>query len=352
MSPFDAAWLTATIAIVAPLLLAATGEVVSERAGVLNVGLEGYMLVGAFMGLLASSAASDSVAVGLVAAAAAGAATAGVMALATIRFGANQVVTGVGINLVALGLTGFLLQERADGLSIERPGRVNIPVLSDIPFIGQALFEQHLTTYLSVALVAVVLFVLYRTRLGIVIRACGDYPSAADTAGHSVAVTRTAAVLFAGAMAGLAGAQLAVVNVGAFQENMVNGRGFLALAAVVLGRWHPVGAGLAALLFAATDALQLRLQAQGEFPRSLWIVLALITIVIAALLYYRAGHRQAAYFSITSVMLVILAVAAPSISLPFQFWRALPFVATMAILGSVGSADAEPTFLTRPYRRE
>lgn len=351
MSPFDGAWLAASLAILAPLLLATIGEVVSEKSGILNVGLEGFMLTGAFFGLWAAAASEGNVLLGLGVSVIAGAAIASLMAFISLSLRANQVVAGVGINLLALGLTSFLFQEQSSSLAIRPSPRASIPLLREIPLVGSALFEQHLTTYLAFALVACVWWVVYRTRLGILIRSCGDYPSAADTAGHSVNTVRFWCVLFCGAMAGLAGAQLSVINVGAFQENMVNGRGFLALAAVVLGRWHPVGALLAASLFAATDSLQLRLQAQGVIPLSIWLLLAVAAVCMA----WRGRRQGRAALRTTGWALLVAGIAGalstPEIEMPFQALRALPFIVTMFVLGTVGSSDAEPAQLTRPYAR-
>lgn len=351
MSPFDSALLAATVAIMAPLLLAAAGEVVSQRSGVLNIGLEGFMLTGAFFGMWAAAAAGGDAVLGLIAAIVAGIAVAAVMGIATIVFEADQVVTGVGINLLALGLTGFLAEASGADLSILQPQPVSFPLLSDIPLIGRALFDQQVSTYLAFLAVIGVWWLLFRTQLGIVIRACGEYPSAADTAGHAVNRIRFACVLLTGAAAGCAGALVSVIDVGTFQDNMMSGRGFLVLAAVVLARWHPLGLILAVALFAGTDALQLRLQAQGAAPVSIWI---LLTLVGGYWLHrnWKANARWGiAIAALVTLGGLILLTTRPEVVVPFQFWRALPYVVTMAVLATVRSMGSEPAYLTRPYRR-
>lgn len=351
MSPFDAAWLVATIAIMAPLLLAASGEVVSQRSGVLNVGLEGFMVSGAFFGMCGAAYFDGSILLGILTGVSAGVATSAVMAMASISMKADQVVVGVGINLVAVGLTGFLFEEIPLNLSIAQPTPLQFPILTDLPLVGEALFGQKAPTYLAFAMVVLIWWVLFRTKLGIIIRGCGDYPSAVDTAGYNVGKLRFACVLFCGATAGAAGATLSVSEVGIFQDGMINGRGFLVLAAVILGRWHPFGIVAAAALFAGADSLQLRLQAQGSVPVSIWVILA--TSGLFSLWW--GFRRNAKFLTITggaiAIPSIILLITRPEVVLPFQFWRVLPFVVTLAVLLFFSGSSKGPAFLTRPYQR-
>jgi simple sugar transport system permease protein len=249
-----------------PLLYASLGEIVVEKSGVINVGIEGMMLSGAFAGY-AVSQITQNACIGLAAAIAAGIMFALVFALLTVVFRANQVVVGTAVNILALGLTGVLYAALANSPISQKHvpsfGAMPIPLLSHMPFFGRVLFSQDALTYSSIAALILVTVFLGRTVTGLRLRACGEYPDAADAAGVNVNLVRTAALVFGGAMAGIAGAHMSIAYTVSFVQGMTNGNGFIALAVVIVGRWKPAGALIAALLFGLANALQFDLQAIG-----------------------------------------------------------------------------------------
>jgi len=268
-----------------PLLLASLGEIVVEKSGVINVGIEGMMLCGAFAGY-AVSQITQNACLGLVAAVLAGVFLALVFALLALVFKANQVVVGTSVNILALGLTGVLyaaLQNTPiSNRSVPSFGPLPVPILSHIPFLGRDIFSQDLITYAAILLIPVVAFFLDRTVVGLRLRSCGEYPAAADSAGVNVNRMRTAALLFGGAMAGLAGAHMSISYTVSFAEGMTAGNGFIALAVVIVGRWKPAGAMIAALLFGIANALQFYLQALGSHvPYQLILALPYLATLVA-----------------------------------------------------------------------
>jgi ABC-type uncharacterized transport system permease subunit len=356
---FDAALLASVVALTTPLLLAAMGELVSERAGVLNVGLEGMILVGAFFAFWAADA-TGSPWIGCLAGLAAGMMLASLMALLAVNAGAEQIVVGLGLNLLSLGLTAFLFElaflDQAQ-VQVDRVEPFAIPLLSDLPGIGKALFDRQPVVYIAYLLVPGIAYLLYRTTWGLAIRAAGETPKAADTAGVSLRITRWAATCTAGALAGLAGAYLSVVQTGLFTDGMSAGRGYLALAAVIFGRWRPLPVLGACLVFGGADALQLRLQAESLVPASVWIALAAIAAAFVAwrLVAWRRGRREQADLLVPGLVLAVgvaLAIVVPSVSIPSQLWLALPYLlALLALAGLAGRAEL-PRALGVPYRRE
>ena len=249
----------ATVRGALPLVLGALCGVLCERSGVINVAIEGQLLTGAFMAALVGTLAASAWA-GLLAAAVGGVLIALLLAVLAIRYLVDQVVLGVVLNVLALGLTGFmfmqLMQQHPDKYNFPPTFPTwNIPVLSKIPIVGPALFQSNVFVYLAIVVVVLVHFGLFRTRWGLRTRAVGEHPAAADTVGIDVRRTRYRNVLLGGVIAGLGGASLTVGDVGSFTNNMTNGRGFIALAALIFGRWSPVGATMAALLFGFTKAL-------------------------------------------------------------------------------------------------
>ena len=355
MEPFDALWLAATIRLAVPLLLAATGELISERSGVLNLGLEGMMLSGAFVGYWAAEG-SGSITVGIVAAILAGGFGGLLMAAVAIGLRGDQVVVGIGLNILALGATNYALERAFPGgsLPIDRLDPIAIPVLSEIPWIGGALFEQNLLGYVAFLLIGAVALMLGRTGLGLEIRATGQNPSAASAAGVSPLRTQWVATSITGAFAGLAGAYLSVGSVGVFREAMTSGRGFIAIAILVFGRWRPAGVLIGALLFGAADALQLRLQAESAVPASVWMLIG----VIAAFLLWRslrrteaAGLRTIGPLAAVFVASLVLLVVRPDVSLPGQIWLAAQYaVALVALLASSRETNM-PRYLATPVPR-
>jgi ABC-type uncharacterized transport system permease subunit len=278
-------FLAATVRMATPLGFAAVGGVYSERAGVFNIALEGLMLGGAFAAVLGSHWGGSPWA-GLGLAALAGAALAVVHAGACVSFGANQIVSGVALNLLALGGTTYLNRVLLRGADVERVAAFEtlpIPGLAQLPVAGPVLFQQTAPVYLLYGLLPIAAFVLLRTPWGLAVRAVGEYPRAADTAGLSVAAIRYTCVIVSGVMAGLGGAFLSVAHVKMFTENMSAGRGFIALTAIIFGKWHPLGAAAACLVFGAADALQLRIQTYDlgipyQLPVMLPYVLALLAM--------------------------------------------------------------------------
>jgi general nucleoside transport system permease protein len=365
MGPFDSAWLAASVIAMTPLLLAAIGELYSERAGVLNVGLEGMVLMGAFWGFWADWYFEDlwiGVFFGMVG----GVALAALMALLSIQARADQIVVGVGLNLLAAGVTTFAFREifgdRGE-IVLPRMDEVAIPLLSDIPVVGEAFFDNTPVVYLAFLMVPLAWFALYRTGWGLGIRAVGEMPAAADTAGVSVAAKRWQGVLIAGALAGLAGAYLSVIRLGLFQEGMSAGRGFLALAAVIFGRWRPAGVLAACALFGAADALQLRLQAEEFIPSEVWLVVGLLAAVLTGWVVQHRLQRGpgvaralASWGPLIGAVVAIGALALwvrePDVSLPSQLWIALPFVLTLLALAGLAGQARAPAAITRPYRRD
>jgi ABC-type uncharacterized transport system permease subunit len=246
-----------------PLILGALGGILCERSGVINVAIEGQMLTGAFAAALVGTMAHN-LGAGVVAALVAGGLMGALLGVFAIRYVVNQVILGVVLNVFALGLTGFaydsVMQKHQDQYNtpaIFAP--VKIPLLGDIPFIGPLLFDTTVLVYLTYLLIIVIDVALFRTRWGLRTRAVGEHPKAADTVGINVLRTRYVNTVLGGFVAGLAGAYLTIGTVGAFTKNISSGKGFIALAAVIFGRWSPRGAVGAALLFGFADAVQTEL---------------------------------------------------------------------------------------------
>lgn len=268
-------FLAASLRIATPLVFAALGGILCERAGTFAVGLEGQMLAGAFLGVVATHV-SSSAGVGLAASVAAGMAMALLVAIATTRFHTEHMVTGIASNILALGLTSFLVRMGAGpsgGSAIRVPllEAWAVPGLSQIPWIGPLLFRQPPLTYLAFALVVPLAVFLFRSRAGLTLRAVGENPLAAFAAGADPVRVRIAAVVGGGALAGLGGAVLSLQQVGTFTDGMTSGRGYLALAAIIVGRWMPLGSVLACLLFGAAEAMALRVQA-FSLPVSSYVI--------------------------------------------------------------------------------
>ena len=296
------ALLQATMRMATPLVYTAVGETYGERSGVINIGLEGLMLIGAVTAY-GVTYATGSVATGVVAAMVAAGVFGVLFCFVTVTLGANQIVTGAALNLVGLGLSSFIYRAFLAGVSdraIQSLPALKIPFLSAIPVIGPVLFEQNWLVYCALLLAPLATFVLNKTTLGLALRAVGENPKAAATAGLSVFALRYGAVTFGAMMAGIGGAYLSVAYANQFVENMVAGRGFIALAIVIFGRWSPMGALWASLLFGFMFALQLRLQTQN-------------------------------------------------LQIAYQFLQILPYVATIVVMLLVRGQSAQPKALGVPY---
>lgn len=261
------AMLQTMMVLAVPLAFGALSGVLSERAGVINIAIEGQLLFGAFGAVLVGSLTGSAWA-GLLAAPVMALVIGALLATFAIGYQVQQIIVGVVLNVFAIGLTSFFFGTvmKQDPASFNAPLRlptIRIPVLADLPIIGRVLFEQTVLVYLMWIIVAVLTVALFRTRWGLRVRAVGEHPRAADTVGIPVNRTRWSNVLLGSAVAGLGGATLTIGTGVAFGEEMSSGKGYIALAAMILGRYHPVGALGAALLFAFADALQLRL---GTLP--------------------------------------------------------------------------------------
>lgn len=274
-----------TIRLSVPLTFAAIGGVFSERSGVLNIGLEGMMLGGA-LGAAIAAFWSGSAWIGLLGGMVAGGILGLLLAVLSVSFGADQTVAGIAVNLLAIGATTFLSRQAFPAGS--QTARVNgfssfpLPGLADLPGLGAALFRQDVLTYLMLLLIPLSWWLLFRTPWGLSVRAVGENPRASDVAGISVAQIRYVCVLLSGALAGIGGAYLVLSQVYVFTEEMSAGRGFIALAAVILGRWHPVGTLLACLFFGLCEALQLRLQfSYPQIPYQIFLTLPYLASLIA-----------------------------------------------------------------------
>ncbi|RLM07811.1 sugar ABC transporter permease [Gibbsiella quercinecans] len=298
-------WLAAAVRLAGPVLLAALGEIYAERAGVLNIGIEGTILMGA-LGSYMVAVFSGSTALGFIAGGAAGLVVGVLLAMLYLRAHASQIVVGIVFNILAAGIatwTYSLVMGYASSPTISMLEPLPIPLLSAIPAIGPVLFSQPLPLYITLLLVAVAHYGLFHTRFGLSLRAVGENPRAAHAAGLNVLRIRTWGVLLSCVGAGLAGSYLVTAQIGLFRDNIVSGQGFIALAIVIFGRWSPVKALIAAFVFGAADALQLSLQ----------------------------------LFEST---------------LPPQLLLALPYLLTILAMSGVVGRTVQPGALTQPYRKE
>lgn len=250
----------------APLILTALGGVFSERSGVVNIGLEGLMVIGAFVGIVFSLTFQSTFGsltpwIAIVVAAIAGGIFSMIHAVASVSFYANQVVSGVAINMLALGIGVYLTKQWYDkGQTDMVDGffRTDIPILSDIPVIGPIFFERvYATSYVAIIIAVIAWFVLYKTSFGLSLRAVGEHPMAADTNGISVTKMRYIAVILSGMLGGLGGSVFALTIVSNFSQSTIVGQGFISLAAVIFGKWHPLGAMGAALFFGFAQSLSI-----------------------------------------------------------------------------------------------
>lgn len=302
---FIVALLSASIRLTVPILFAALGGMYSERSGVNNIGLEGFMLMGAFTGVVGAYY-SGSYWVGALAAIISGVLIAGIFAFATVKVKINQIVSAVATNLLAVGLTSYFFRAlfgiTTVPITVDSFSPLKIPILSDIPILGDILFSHNILVYICFLLVPISSFILYKTSWGLSIRTVGEHPMAADTVGISVDRLRTICVLISGGLAGLGGAFLSLGQFNMFVDNMVSGRGFIAVAAVIFGKWSPKGILLASLLFGFADALQIRVQMMD-------------------------------------------------VNIPYQFLLMFPYVLTIiAVTGIVGKSQS-PRALGRPYEK-
>lgn len=278
--------LQGSLLLAVPLAFGALGGLLNERAGVVNIAIEGQLLTGAFGAAVVASIA-DNAYVGLIAAPIAGLLIGVMLALFTVKYAVNQIIVGVVLNVFAVGLTSFLFSSvlKQNAGTLNSPPRLTalpIPVLSEIPVIGPVLFRQSIIVYLLYIAVAVITVALFRTRWGLRVRSVGEYPQAADTVGINVNRTRWGNVMLGSMVAGLGGAFFTIGSVGAFGQEMTAGKGYIALAAMILGRWTPIGALGAALLFGFADKLQQVLGVlETPIPNQFMLMLPYVVTIIA-----------------------------------------------------------------------
>lgn len=286
-------FLEATIRTATPLAFAALGELVAERAGVINIGLEGAIVAGCFGALI--SAGAGGVGAGFFGAAIAGMLMTALFAFFVVTLRTDQIITGTALTLLGLGLTGTLYRAvfgvLGATLTVPTIAPVPLPILSQLPFIGPALFNQPLSTYALYFIIPVMVWWMRNTHAGLALRATGEHAEAARAAGIPTERVRWLAILFSGLMGGLCGATLVLAQVGSFNEGMSAGRGFIAIAVVVLGRWTPLGTAGAALVFGAAFALQYAFQAlDWAVPYQAFLALPyVLTLVLLASLRGRSS---------------------------------------------------------------
>jgi simple sugar transport system permease protein len=295
----------ATITMTVPILIAALGELLVERTGVLNVGIEGAMLMGAFFAM-AAAWISGSMMAGLLCGIGAAVALNALFAVMVVNFAVNQVVAGTALDILAMGLTGVCYRRifgvTGSALTIRTIPRLPLGPLAHIPIAGRLIFDRDPIVYLAVILVPVLAYALFHTRHGLRIRAAGENPTAADALGLGVFRLRWEALMVSGVLSGIAGAYLTLAWTGTFVEGISAGRGYVALAVVIVGRWNPWGVAAASGLFGAAMALQFALQALGT-------------------------------------------------TVPYQIFLALPYALTVAVLAAAGGDARAPGALGQPYRR-
>jgi general nucleoside transport system permease protein len=300
------AFLNSAIGMATPILLAALGELMVEESGMINIGIEGAMLSGAFFAL-AAAYFSGSIAIGLFAGIAAGCAINAIFAWLAVNLAVNQVVAGTALDILALGVTGVFYRKffgmTGRAFIVQPMPKIALGPLARIPVAGPFLFDHNALVYLAFIFVPTLRYLISRTRYGLRLRAAGERPEAADALGLGVYRLRWEAALVSGVLSGLAGAYLTLAYANTFVENITAGRGFVALSVVIVGRWNPWGIAAASILFGAAMALQFGLQALGT-------------------------------------------------AVPYQLFLALPYVLALIVLAGMGGQAAAPSALGEPYSRE
>ncbi|PID57413.1 ABC transporter permease [candidate division KSB3 bacterium] len=290
--------LAAGIGLAAPLLIAALGELYAERSGVLNIGIEGMMLAGAWGGFVAAHF-TKNLCVGLLAAIAVGLVLALLNALLTISFKVNQVVSGIAINILTAGMTMYLYRVIFGipllPITISPFQKIPLPLLSQIPYLGDIFFKHNLMVYLAGVLVLLAYYILYHTSFGLEIRSAGEKPDVVASAGLNVYRLRYTGMLISGAMAGLGGAFYSLAYLNVFTNNIISGRGFIAFSAVIFGGWHPVRIMMATLIFGIADALSTRILTTGItiIPYELLLASPYVVTICATLMLSRKSVAPA-----------------------------------------------------------
>ena len=291
--------LGSALVLAVPIMLGAMAGVMSERVGVVNIAIEGQLLTGAFMAAVVSTLTGNQI-LGIISAMFTAALFSAVLAVFAVRFLAQQIIVGVVLNVLAIGITNFLYQQwvTEDESATNSPGTlpiIHIPILGDIPVIGPVLFQNRITVWLAIAIVIILWFVLFKTKLGLRARAVGENPLAADTVGINVGRTRFWWVTLGGLLAGLGGAALTIGSSGSFGREMSGGLGFIALAVVILGRWHPGYATAAALLFGFSIILRVWAnQVSPGIPTNFITMVPYIVTIIAVVGFVGRSRAPAA----------------------------------------------------------
>jgi ABC-type uncharacterized transport system permease subunit len=288
----------ATLRMASPLIFASLGGIFSERAGIINIALEGMMLIGAFSGVFVTYVIGNPW-VGVFAAVLAGGLLGLIHGILTIKFAGDQIVSGTGINIFALGFTAYMSQivwgSRGASQSVQGLGTVSIPLLADIPFAGDVVGKQTPLVYIALITVIASYLFLFKIPSGLRLRAVGEHPGAADTTGINVYRTKYLCVIASGMLAGLGGVFLSLGQLSLFVNGMTGGRGFIALAAMILGGWSPFGALGASLFFGFADALQIRLQSVGALPSQIVLTLPYILTIIVLAVFARRRSAPSDY---------------------------------------------------------
>jgi len=294
----NAGLFAAALRLATPLIFASIGGLFSERVGIVNIALEGMMLTGAFSGVLATFATGNPW-IGVLASVLAGGVLGYLHAILSVKFAGNQIISGTGINLLALGATAYLCQavwgSRGASQSVQGLEAVSIPVIRDIPFLGEIIGNQTPLVYISILVAILSYILLFKTPGGLRIRAVGEHPAAADTTGVDVYRIKYLCVVLSGMLAGLGGAFLSLGHLNLFVLGMTGGRGFIALAAMIIGGWTPFGALGASFLFGFADALQIRLQSVGILPSQIILTLPYILTIVVVALFARKRSAPSDY---------------------------------------------------------
>lgn len=361
----------------APLVYGALCGILGERSGVINIGIEGMMLIGAFSAFMGSalfnqltgSAYSPNIAlvVGLVIGVLSAALVAALHAVLSIHYKVDQVISGTVINLLAAGITDFAANVYIDPSHLSGVGvfpEIPIPFLSQIPILGKMFFSHQPMVYLMFGLVIFMQYAIFNTPWGLRMRSVGEHPSAADTVGINVNRTRYINVILGGALAGLGGAILVLESVGRFQKLMTAGRGFIALAVMIFGRWTPVGAFLAALLFGFAEALGVRLQfGDINHIHALVIIIGVILALVGVWGWigrwisrshsWRSFVQNAVFVSLGLVtLLAAKLIRFPDVVIPIEFLGLLPYVLTILVLTGFVRKAVGPAAIGRPYEKQ
>ncbi|MFF5210760.1 ABC transporter permease [Streptosporangium sp. NPDC000396] len=364
--------INAAIALAVPIGLAGLGGLWSERAGVVNIGLEGMMILGTWCGAWGAIHFGNPWA-GVIAGAIGGALGGLLHAIATVTFGVDQIISGVAINILGLGVTKFLskvtfaeMPGGGDSQSppVPKPGTVSVPgigdslatmeakhwfLLSDLAGILRGLVTNvSLFTILAILMIPLTYYVLWRTAFGLRLRSCGERPVAAESLGVNVYYYKYLAVLISGALAGLGGAFLSLVAASAYREGQTGGRGFIGLAAMIFGNWRPGGLAAGATLFGYTDALQLR--RGGESVHALLLVLAILIAGVAVYQLVRQNRARAALITGIAAVIVFVVFALTS-TIPPQFTSVTPHITTLLVLSLAAQRLRPPAADGVPYRK-